>query len=196
MHVMNCRVSSRDEPDWLAFDLDLTSGRFGDAARAGLLVREILESFGMRSYPKTSGGRGLHVLVPLQPGADQATVRAFAMEIGRRLAERSPRLVTTEMSKRNRRGRVFADALRNAFGQTDRGAVFGPSSREGPGLDLDAARLARGGSGARSNGLQYPHDPAATRARGSLGRLLEATPAPAAGFRALQGRVRRSQCCG
>jgi bifunctional non-homologous end joining protein LigD len=109
---------SLDQPDWLAFDLDPGSGRFADAARAGRALRELIDERGLRSFPKTSGARGLHVLVPLRRGATQDAVRAFAMEIGRTLAERTPGLVTVEMSKRKRRGRVFADALRNAFGQT------------------------------------------------------------------------------
>jgi bifunctional non-homologous end joining protein LigD len=118
MHVMNCRMGSLEQPDWLAFDLDPGSGRFADAARAGLLLREVLDDYGLRSFPKTSGARGLHVLVPLGRGATQDAVRAFARDVGRALAERAPALVTVEMSKRKRHGRVFADALRNAFGQT------------------------------------------------------------------------------
>ena len=118
VHLMNCRRAALDRPDWLAFDLDPGSGRFADAARAGLLLREILDDFGLQSYPKTSGSRGLHVLIPLRPGPGQDEVRGLAMEVGRLMAARAPRLVTVEMSKRARRGRVFADALRNAFGQT------------------------------------------------------------------------------
>jgi bifunctional non-homologous end joining protein LigD len=118
MHVMNCRLRSLEQPDWLAFDLDPGSGRFADAARTGRLLREILDDFGLRSYPKTSGGRGLHVLVPLRQGPTQDAVRAFAMEVGHAMAERAPTLVTVAMSKGKRHGRVFADALRNAFGQT------------------------------------------------------------------------------
>jgi bifunctional non-homologous end joining protein LigD len=118
MHVMNCRMGSLERPDWLAFDLDPGGGRFADAARAGRLLRDVLDDLALRSYPKTSGARGLHVLVPLRRDATQDAVRAFAMDVGHALAERAPALVTVEMSKRKRRGRVFADALRNAFGQT------------------------------------------------------------------------------
>ena len=118
IHMMNCRRRALQRPDWLAFDLDPGSGAFADAARAGRLLRAILDELRIRSYPKTSGGRGLHVLVPLRPGPTQDDVRLFAQEIGRMMAEREPGLVTTEMSRAKRRGRVFADALRNAFGQT------------------------------------------------------------------------------
>jgi len=118
VHVMNCRRRTLQRPDWLAFDLDPVSGAFADAARAGRLLRAVLDDLRVRSYPKTSGGRGLHVLVPLRPGPTQAEVRAFAQEVGRMMAEQAAGLVTTEMSRAKRRGRVFADALRNAFGQT------------------------------------------------------------------------------
>ena len=118
IHMMNCRRRALQRPDWLAFDLDPGSGAFADAARAGRLLHAILDELRIRSYPKTSGGRGLHVLVPLRPGPTQDDVRLFAQEIGRMMAEREPGLVTTEMSRAKRRGRVFADALRNAFGQT------------------------------------------------------------------------------
>jgi bifunctional non-homologous end joining protein LigD len=118
IHVMNCRKAFLDRPDWLAFDLDPSSGKFADAARAGLLLHEILDASGLRSFPKTSGSRGLHVFVPLARGPGQDGVRAFASAIGQRLATKAPKLVTVEMSKAKRGNRVFADALRNAFGQT------------------------------------------------------------------------------
>jgi bifunctional non-homologous end joining protein LigD len=118
IHVMNCRVSSQSHPDWVAFDLDPSSGEFSDAARSGRVLRQLLDDFGLRSYPKTSGGRGLHVFVPLRPGADQDTVRAFARCVASTIEARCPELVTVAMSKRSRDGRVFVDWLRNAFGQT------------------------------------------------------------------------------
>lgn len=118
IHVMNCRTDALDRPDWLAFDLDPASGRFADAARAGRLLREVLEELGLCGYPKTSGGKGLHVLVPLRRGPGQAEVRAVARAVGQAMAERAPQLVTMAMSRRERGGRVFVDTLRNAFGQT------------------------------------------------------------------------------
>jgi bifunctional non-homologous end joining protein LigD len=118
IHVMNCRKGSLDRPDWLAFDLDPSTGKFADAARAGLLLRALLDEWTLQSFPKTSGSRGLHVFVPLARGAGQDETRAFAAAIGERLAAKAPKLVTVEMSKARRGDRVFADALRNAFGQT------------------------------------------------------------------------------
>ena len=118
VHVMNCRVDSLDRPDWLAFDFDPSSGEFSDAAKAAGVLRRVLEEFHITSFPKTSGGRGVHVLVPLRHRSDQEQVRTFAHCISREVARRAPRLVTVQMSKSKRRGRVFADWLRNAFGQT------------------------------------------------------------------------------
>ena len=74
IHVMNCEVGSLDQPDWLAFDLDPSNGLFADAAKAAGLLKKLLEELRIRSFPKTTGGRGLHVLVPLRRGPNQETV--------------------------------------------------------------------------------------------------------------------------
>ena len=118
IHLMNCRTGALDQPDWLAFDLDPGSGRFADATKVGQILHEILEERGVRGYPKTSGGRGLHVLVPLRRGPSQDEVRAAAQAIGRAVADHAPKLATVAMAKAERRGRVFVDTLRNASGQT------------------------------------------------------------------------------
>ncbi|MFN2520362.1 MAG: non-homologous end-joining DNA ligase [Candidatus Limnocylindria bacterium] len=118
MHVMNSRVSSLHEADWLAFDLDPSSGSFSDAAKAGIVLREILDELRLRSFPKTSGSRGLHVLVPLRAGYGQDAARDLAVSVGRELAERAPTLVTMAHGKAAREGRVYADPFRNGFAQT------------------------------------------------------------------------------
>jgi bifunctional non-homologous end joining protein LigD len=117
MHVMNSRTDLLGKPDWLAFDLDPSDG-FDGAARAALLLRSRLEDHGLESYVKTSGGRGLHVFVPLRRGAEQDHVRAYAVAIARELAEANPRLVTVESRKAKRRAPVYLDVMRNASGQT------------------------------------------------------------------------------
>ncbi|HVN32263.1 MAG TPA: non-homologous end-joining DNA ligase [Thermoanaerobaculaceae bacterium] len=118
VHVMNCRVGSLQRPTWAIFDLDPSSGEFADAAKASVTLRKILQELGLRSYPKTTGGRGLHVLVPLRRGPAQERVREFVHAISHEMARRSPDLVTVEMSKAGRGRRVFADWIRNAFGET------------------------------------------------------------------------------
>jgi bifunctional non-homologous end joining protein LigD len=118
VHVMNCHVDTLDDPAWLAFDLDPSSGKFSDAAKAGAVLHGILNELRIPSYPKTSGGKGLHVFVPLKHGPNQEQVREFARRISQEMVDRSPELITVQMSKSKRHGRVFSDWLRNAFGQT------------------------------------------------------------------------------
>jgi bifunctional non-homologous end joining protein LigD len=117
MHVMNSRTDHLDRPDWLAFDLDPQDG-FPSAAKAALLLRDRLADHGLESFPKTSGGRGLHVFVPLRRGSSQEQVRAYAGAIARELAAQYPKLVTIEARKAKRKAPVYLDVLRNAQGQT------------------------------------------------------------------------------
>ena len=104
-------------PDWLAFDLDPADG-FEPAARTALLLRKRLEAHGLEPFVKTSGGRGLHVFVPLRRGAGQDQVRAYAAGIAAELAAAHPTLVTVEARKAKRRAPVYLDVMRNAPGQT------------------------------------------------------------------------------
>jgi bifunctional non-homologous end joining protein LigD len=117
MHVMNSRTDNLDRPDWLAFDLD-PADSFASAARAALLLRARLEDHGLEAFPKTSGGRGLHVFVPLRRGAPQDQVRAYAAAIARELAAEQPKLVTVEARKARRKAPVYLDIMRNSGGQT------------------------------------------------------------------------------
>jgi bifunctional non-homologous end joining protein LigD len=118
MHVMNSRVGSMRDADWLAFDLDPSSGEFADTIRAGKALRALLDEHGLVSFPKTSGSRGLHVFVPLRAGHSQEAVTGFAVRIGEELARREPDLITMEFSKKARGARVYADPFRNAYLQT------------------------------------------------------------------------------
>ena len=118
VHVMNSRVRSMRDADWLAFDLDPSSGEFSDTIRAARALRAILDEHGLVSFPKTSGSRGLHVFVPLRTGHSQEDVTAFAVRIGEELARREPDLVTMAHRKSGRGTRVYADPFRNAYLQT------------------------------------------------------------------------------
>jgi len=118
VHVMSTRASAMQSVEWLAFDMDPGSGEFADAARAALALHTILDEAGFNSYPKTSGSRGLHVFCPLRAGVTPQRALGIASSIGEELARREPELVTVEFSKAKRGGRVFADGMRNAFGQT------------------------------------------------------------------------------
>jgi bifunctional non-homologous end joining protein LigD len=117
MHVMNGRIDQLDKPDWIAFDLDPAED-FASAARVALLLRAKLEDHGLEPYVKTSGGRGLHVFVPLRRGAAQDRVRAYASAIAGEMAAEHPKLVSVEARKARRRAPVYLDVMRNASAQT------------------------------------------------------------------------------
>jgi bifunctional non-homologous end joining protein LigD len=117
LHLMNCRAGALAQPDWLAFDLDPLE-RFADAARAGWLLRAILDEVGLVGYPKTTGGKGLHVLVPLRRGTGHPAVMAFARAVAERMVAQAPQLVTLSFAKRDRGDRLYLDVNRNVFGAT------------------------------------------------------------------------------
>jgi bifunctional non-homologous end joining protein LigD len=118
VHAMGGRASSPRQPDWVCFDLDPESGKFADAAKAGLYVREALDALKLDSFPKTSGSRGMHVFVPIRVGPDVSDVLTFAQEFVARVAAAHPKELTVEHSIAARKGRVYLDPFRNGFGQT------------------------------------------------------------------------------
>jgi bifunctional non-homologous end joining protein LigD len=118
VHVMASRANSPRQPDWVCFDIDPESGEFEDAARAGLRVKAGLDLLKLVSFAKTSGSRGLHVLVPIRAGPDANDVLAFARSFVARVAAAHPDELTVEHSITARRGRVYLDPFRNGFGQT------------------------------------------------------------------------------
>ena len=118
MHVMAGRATRLQEPDWLALDMDPMSGEFADAARAGLALRTLLDEHKLRSFPKTSGSRGLHVFLALKTGHSSEQAVAFAVALGEELARRAPKLVTMTRTKAYRTALVYADPFRNGDMQT------------------------------------------------------------------------------
>jgi bifunctional non-homologous end joining protein LigD len=118
VHAWCSRARAPRKPDWVCFDIDPTSGRFADAARAARRLKDLLDALDLVSFPKTSGGRGLHVFVPIRPGPDADDALSFASAIGARLAAEHPREITVEQRLAKRRGRVYLDPFRNGFGQT------------------------------------------------------------------------------
>lgn len=117
LHLTGCRASSLEYADWLAFDLD-PPARFADAVQTALVLREVLEELRLRGYPKTTGGKGLHVLVPLKPRTRHADVLAFAHAVAERIVQKAPPLATLSFAKSERGGRVYIDIARNVFGAT------------------------------------------------------------------------------
>ncbi|WP_052519722.1 DNA ligase D [Archangium violaceum] len=118
LHIWSSRVGHLKEPDWVVFDLDPGEGAFGDLIQLATSLRRYLEELELTSVPKTSGKRGLHVLVPLAPGHTYEQVGAFATRAFEALAAEYPRLATVERSKERRQGRLYLDAGQNAWGKT------------------------------------------------------------------------------
>ena len=118
VHVWGARQQNPRQPDWVCFDLDPDSGKFADAARAGLRVKQALDALRLTSFAKTSGKKGLHVFVPIRVGPDADEVRDFADTLGHRLAEAFPKELTMESRIAARKGHVYMDPFRNGFAQT------------------------------------------------------------------------------
>ena len=118
VHVCGSRARFFPKPDWVCFDIDPTSGKFGDAANACLLIKEALDTLDLRAFPKTSGSRGLHIFVPLKVGPSSDDVLAFATELAGRVAAAYPKELTVEHSIPARGNRVYLDVARNGKVQT------------------------------------------------------------------------------
>ena len=119
IHPFHSRVGSLEHPDLAIFDLDPAAGSNWDQVIAGArLLRVALERLGLAGYPKLSGARGLHVYLPIEPVYSHSRVRAFVEAVGRVMVAANPDDLTMEWDIPKRKGRIFIDHNRNAFGQT------------------------------------------------------------------------------
>jgi bifunctional non-homologous end joining protein LigD len=119
LHAWSSRIDKPERPDWVMFDLDPSEGAtFEDVVEVARLVKDILDLLELESCPKTSGSRGIHVLVPVARRHSFSQVRDFASIVGNALARAHPGLVTTEWSKAKRKG-VLVDANQNRPGATN-----------------------------------------------------------------------------
>jgi bifunctional non-homologous end joining protein LigD len=134
LHVWGARVAAIERPDTLVLDLDpdpdLPWARVAAAAR---LTRALLDELGLESFVKTTGGKGLHVVVPLEARHGWDQVKRFAERVAVHLARTRPEEFTATMSKARRRGKIFIDYLRNGRGAT---AVAPYSLRARPGASV------------------------------------------------------------
>jgi len=150
-HVWLSRAPHLERPDRLIIDLDPPGDDFGPVRRAARTVHDFLkERLDMEAFVMTTGSSGLHLVVPLRGDREFDDVRAFARELTERVAEENADALTTEIRKAKRRGRVFLDTARNAYGQT---AVPPYSPRARPGAPvatpLDWSELGDGDLDAR-----------------------------------------------
>ena len=130
LHTWASRADRPDKPDWVMFDLDPSEGAgFEEVIEVARLVQATLDLLELESFPKTSGSRGIHVLVPIARRHSFAAVREFAGIVAGALARAHPGLVTTEWVKEKRRG-VLVDANQNGPGKTN-AAVYSVRPRAG-----------------------------------------------------------------
>ena len=122
-HPWPTRSWEPEHPDELRVDLDPSPGTgFDEARQAAGLTREVLTEVGLTGWPKTSGKRGIHVLVRITPSWDFVQVRAAAVALARELERRAPKLVTAAWWKEERGERVFVDFNQNCRDRTLCGA--------------------------------------------------------------------------
>jgi bifunctional non-homologous end joining protein LigD len=134
IHPWGSTIADLEHPDRLVFDLDPDAGvswsRVKEAAR---LLRERLAAVNLQTFLRTTGGKGLHVVVPLNPRPDWDTARAFSQALARTLEAEAPREYVSVASKARRKGRIFVDYLRNARGSTAVSS-YCVRAREGAGI--------------------------------------------------------------
>jgi bifunctional non-homologous end joining protein LigD len=119
IHPWGSTIDNLEKPDRLTFDLDPDEGLRWDQVVAGAVaVRDFLDSLGLRSFVKTTGGKGLHVVVPVKPALEWDAAKEFTRVIVSLLVDAGPTLYTASMVKKARRGRIFIDYLRNGRGAT------------------------------------------------------------------------------
>lgn len=138
-HTWNVCTRNIDRPDRIFFDLDPGEGeRLARVLEAATLVRGLLHELGLQSWLKTSGGKGLHVVVPLTPRAEWDTAKAFARALVQRLARVAPQRFVARSGSAHRVGKVFVDYLRNNRGATTV-AAFSARARPGLGVSMPVA---------------------------------------------------------
>lgn len=113
-HAWGSRVGHVEQPDRMVIDLDPGEGMgFAEVKAAAVMVRDLLAAVELESFAMLSGGKGIHVVVPIRPEGDWDAVRGFARRICAALAEAEPARFTVALPKAERKGRIFLDFLRN-----------------------------------------------------------------------------------
>jgi bifunctional non-homologous end joining protein LigD len=134
IHPWGSRAEDLERPDRLVFDLDpgpgVTWTGVVDGART---IRGRLRELGLESFVKTSGGKGLHVVVPVKPKLGWDEVKGFTQAVAARLAREEPKRWVATMTKAKREGRIFVDYLRNGRGAT---SIAAYSTRARPGAPV------------------------------------------------------------
>jgi bifunctional non-homologous end joining protein LigD len=150
-HVWTSRAPNLYSPDICVFDLDPSEDRPDVLRAAAFALRELLTELGLRSWLKTSGSKGFHIVVPLDGKAGFGDVARFAHGVGTLLVRRDPEHLTQEFSKADRGGRILVDTGRNGYSATFAAAY---AVRAKPGAPVSAPctweELERGDVGPRT----------------------------------------------
>ena len=134
LHTWNATSNAIGKPDRMTFDLDPGEGvAWARMQEAAMLVQTLLTELGLPAFLKTSGGKGLHVVVPIRRHYDWDTVKGFSQAVVQHLADTIPDRFVAKSGPRNRVGKIFVDYLRNGFGAT---TVSAWSARSRPGLGV------------------------------------------------------------
>jgi len=138
-HTWNAKAPAIDMPDRVVFDLDPGEGvSFAQVREGAQLARSLLAELGLKAWLKTSGGKGLHVVVPIAPKLDSDAVKQFSKLVVEHLARVIPQRFVAKSGPKNRVGRIFADYLRNGLGATTV-AAFSARARPGMGVSMTIA---------------------------------------------------------
>jgi bifunctional non-homologous end joining protein LigD len=136
LHTWNSTKRAIDKPDRVIFDLDPGEGiAWEQLLEATSLTKKMLDTLELASFLKTSGGKGLHVVVPLTPRLGYDAVKDFARAVVVHLATALPTLFVARSGAKNRVGRIFVDYLRNGWGATT-AAAFSARARPGLGVSV------------------------------------------------------------
>ena len=136
LHTWNSTTSAIAKPDRLIFDIDPGHGiAWAQVVEATLLTKKMLDMLGLQSFLKTSGGKGVHIVVPLTPKWGYDEVKDFSRAVVLHLARTLPNLFVAKSGAQNRVGRVFVDYLRNGRGATT-AAAFSARARPGLGVSM------------------------------------------------------------
>ena len=169
-HGWGSKSFELEQPDRMIFDLDPDEGLdFADVKRAAQDIRLRLSELGLVSFAMVSGGKGIHVVVPLSPGHDWETHKQFARRFAEALSLAEPDRYVATMSKARRKGRIFIDWLRNQRGST---AVLPYSARARAGAPV-AVPVAWDELDGIGDARSWSIDDAATLTRRAQGKALK-----------------------
>lgn len=118
IHMGLSKIDTINKPDQIIFDFDPSDDDFDKVRHAALALKEMLDKFGLRSFVKTTGSRGVHMHLPIEVHHTFSSVKEIAKKLAEKLHEKCPELTTMEHRKNKRGNKVFIDYLRNDYGMT------------------------------------------------------------------------------